>query len=278
MENLSVEIEDKSTWPRNFLEIATQEKQLIISYHKFKEDIESKSIKNVELRYNPPLNPFRAEYEEIVYRTEELLMLNNIVAYHCTKLIDYEIENIKRDGMKILSKELVQERLTSAYKYGYLLKEEFDYLINSQDINEILYNKHGVRTERICFLANRSMLRNDVNGIYRFFRSWGGEGVYWGHETDKIIAPTLRKLGTPCIIKCSIPVNDIEHFSSSLAERFFSNLIASDIENPEPSSVFEMYIKRNLDTSEIIEVIELQNPTFNELTDYNNWDKYYKDT
>ncbi|SFL90756.1 hypothetical protein [Pelosinus propionicus] len=272
-----MEIEDRSTWPRNFLEIATQKKQLIIAYHKFKKDIEFRSIKNVELRYNPPLNPFKAEYQEVIWQTEKLLKPNNFVAYHCTKLIDYEIENIKRNGMKILSKELVQERLISAHQHGYLLKEEFDYLINSQDINEILHNKHGVRTERICFFANCSLLRNDINGIYRFFRSWGGEGVYWGHENDKNIALTLKKLGTPCILICSIPVNDIEHYSSSLAERFFSNLIASDIENPEPPSVFEMYIRRNLDASEIIEVVELQTPKFCELTDYNNWDKYYKD-
>ncbi|WP_371365952.1 hypothetical protein SRRS_05170 [Sporomusa rhizae] len=101
--------------------------------------------------------------------------------------------------------------------------------------------------------------------------------MYGDHEADKIIVPTLRKLGTPCIIKCSIPVKDAEHYYNSLAERFLSNLVAGDIENPEPPSVFEMYIKRNLDAAEIIEVIERQNPKFDELTDYNNWDKYYKD-
>lgn len=276
MNELSIEIEDIKTWPKEFLEIATQSKPSIIAYHKFKKDVEFRSIEDVALRYNSPQNPYGAGYQDIVYRLEELLNPHNIIGYHCTKLVDFEIDNIKKGGMKILSKNLVQSRLNSAYEHGYLLKDEYNYLINSPEINMILHNKNGLRTGKIYFSANRSTLKNDIEGLYRFFHLWGGEGIYWGHQKDRIIIDTLKRIGTPCIVKCSISAKDIEHYYSSLAERFLSNFIAGDIENPEPTAVFEMYVERNLEPLEIIEVIELQNPTFNKLTDYNNWNKYYK--
>ena len=275
MNKLSIEIEEIKTWPKEFLKIAAQNKPSITAYHKFKKDIEFRSIEDVALRYNTPPNPYRTKYKEIVCCLEELLKPHNIVGYHCTKLTNYEIEDIKRNGINILSRELVQRRLVSAYEQGYLLKHEFDYLTNSPEINIILHNKNGVRTGMIYFSANRSTLKNDINGLYRFFHFWGGESIYWRHQEDEKIIDTLKRIGTPCIVKCSIPVGDVNYYGS-FAERFLSNLITGEVEHPEPPAVFEMDIKRNLEASEIIEVIELQNLKFNELTDYDNWDEYYK--
>ncbi|MCD4782881.1 MAG: hypothetical protein K8T10_03510 [Candidatus Eremiobacteraeota bacterium] len=112
--------------------------------------------------------------------------------------------------------------------------------------------------------------------MYRLFKYWGGEAVYGGHENDPIISNTLKLIGSPCIIKCSVPISEVDKNPPDFCKRFLSYFISNDIEYPEPPASFDMYTERDLKSIEVLEIIEKSNPVFRDLTDHMNWPEDYE--
>jgi len=266
-----VEIEDITSWPRDFFEIAIEKKNLLVSYHREAKHIDALCREDVVLRCKPPKNIHEDEYENLVRRLEDILNLHNIVSYHCTRLTEYEISEIRRGGMKVLSPELVQKRLINARDQNHLSREEYDYFVSSSQVQSNLSHERS-RTGMSWLCPNRSTLK-ECSGVYRLFRSWGGEALYWGHEKDDQISVTLRRIGIPCIVKCSLPFRDAEPYHPSYAKRFLSYLISGEVEYPDPPAEFDMRIRRDLIASEVLEIIDIFNPKFGEFTDYKSWDE-----
>ncbi|MCD4782864.1 MAG: hypothetical protein K8T10_03425 [Candidatus Eremiobacteraeota bacterium] len=269
-----VELEKKNTWPTAFLKRAKQSKDLIINYHKEEKRIDHLCENDIGLRCRPPLNEYEHEYKILIHELDKILNGCNIIGYHCTRLISSEIISIKRDGMKTLSPELIQKRFISAYKQEQLSKKDFESLTNSPIVKKHLCNKYCTRTGMIWFCANRSTLKK-CNLVYRLFKYWGGEAVYNGHENDPIISNTLKSIGVPCIIKCSVPISEVDKYPPDFCKRFLSYFISNDIEYPEPPASFDMYTERDLKSIEVLEIIEKSNPVFRDLTDYMNWSEDY---
>jgi hypothetical protein len=64
---------------------------------------------------------FDREQEEAALRALEGHLVR---AYHCTRLTDREIRNVRRDGLRLLTPELVQRRLQDAVTDGLLMTDE----------------------------------------------------------------------------------------------------------------------------------------------------------
>lgn len=269
---LPVEIENITSWPKDFYEIASDHKEFLYSYHREEKRIDSLCRDDVLLRARPPINVYANKYKSLVDQLDTILNSHKIVGYHCTRLTKHEIDNIKKEGMKILSEQLIQQRLANAFSQNHLSRQEYEYLTKSSSVVSNLNNKCGDRTGMIWFCPNRSTLKNN-GAVHRLFRSWGGEALYRGHEEDNQISNTLRKTGVPCIVKCQIPFKDAKHFHSSFAERFLSHMISKLISYPEPSSFFDMLLNRDLLKNDVLEIIEITNPAFEILTEYTSWDE-----
>lgn len=267
---LAVEIEDIESWPANFRVEAVKNKQLLISYHQEYRRISRLGEEDLIARVHPPLNEFEAEYRALADRLETILSEHKIVGYHCTRLTVREIKTVKDFGLNILSKELVQKRLDNALRDQLLTKEEILYLKNSDNLKECLDDRNGGRTGMVWFCPNRSMLKHE-SGLYRLFRSWGGEALYWGHERDDNIAHAIRRLGKPCIVKCALPFYNAGHFSERLSDRFLSYVVSDVIEYPEPPVDFDMYSKQSLAGTDVLEIIEISSPEFEQLTGFRSW-------
>jgi len=74
-----------------------------------------------------------------------------------------------------------------------------------------------------------------------------------------------------CIIKCVLPICIIKPNWTKFSEHFLSYFVSDEICSPEPSATFEIYIKQDLPATNILEIIDVVNPTFEKLTDYKNW-------
>lgn len=218
--SLNIEIEDCTTWPSAFLQQATTNRPLAIAYHHERSRIDRLCQDDIRLRTGPPPNEYNNAYYELVEGLEAILIRNWIVGYHCTRLTRSEIDDIKTNGLQILSLSLVKRRLAQCKADGLLSPEHYEYLRNSRDVELSLGNRHGQRTGMIWFCANRSTLQ-DALSVHRFFRSWGGEAVYLGHEEDESIAPILARIGTPYIVKCAIHFRQTRHFIRTSRNDFF---------------------------------------------------------
>ncbi len=271
---LPVEIEDRTSWPPDFLSAAQQDRELIISYQRERSRIDRLAQNDVLLRIHPPTNKYQSAYRALVERLEAELTRHRLVAYHCTRLTAGEIGGIKSHGMRLLTPELVRNRLDQCRADGHLRKDECEYLQRSEIIQQSLSNKHGNRTGMIWFCPNRSTLQVS-SGVHRLFRSWGGEAVYCGHEEDPNIVRALRSIGTPCIVKCAMPFPQARQFHGNFTERFFSQFISQDIEYPEPTAGFDLYTNHDLPASGVLEVIEFFNSRFEALTNCSSWPRHH---
>jgi hypothetical protein len=266
-----IDIEDTSTWPNRFLEIMSGNKELFIAFHTEEKRVDKLAREDVALRMNRGSNPHASAYKDVLFSLANILHGENIVGYHCTRLAAHEIENIKSNGMKILTKELVEERFKGVLKIGLLREEQYQYISSSELFKGSLNNECGQRTGYIWFCPNRSTLK-DGGAVCRLFQSWGGEAVYNGHEEDKNIGHHLKSIGAPCIVKCSMPMTDIEDDLTYMAKRFVSQFISNNGSfAPDPSAVFDMSIERDLLPSEVLEVIDFSDPRFLEITDHQSW-------
>ena len=271
----NVEIEVEDTWPPDFLQDVVQHRDLILSYQREEQRIDSLRQNDIFARVDPPRNKFKDRHNELLDRLDELLTKHRIIGYHCTRLTAGEIAAIKSKGLRLLSPDLVRQRLDQCVADGYMTPTHRAYLDNSQTMRDSLGNRHGNRTGMIWFCPNRSTLR-DASGVHRLFRSWGGEAVYVGHEDDKHVGPVLASIGTPCIVKCAIPFPCDEPYHPKFAARFFSQFIRNDIEYAEPPAAFDLRTRRDMRASEVLEVIEFSDPQFESLTGCSTWSPHYR--
>ncbi len=266
-----IDIEDTSTWPDGFLKIMSDNKGLFIAFHTEENRVDKLAREDVALRMNRPINPHAASYKNVLSAVADIFHGQNIIGYHCTRLAAHEIESIKSGGMKMLTKELVETRFQHALEIGLLNEKQYRYILSSNLLKDSLNNECGHRTEYIWFCPNRSTLK-EGGAVCRLFQSWGGEAVYNGHEEDRNIGPHLRSIGVPCIVKCSMPMTDVEDDLTYMAKRFVSQFISNDVSfYPDPSAGFDMSIERDLVPSEVIEIIEFSDPRFEEFTGHQSW-------
>jgi hypothetical protein len=267
---IPIEVEEQQTWPREFLGDAIANRSLVVSYQLERQRIDRLGWEDVSVRINPPANQYEPEYTQLVDRLEPILVPHRIVGYHCTRLTRTEIADISARGMRVLSAALVQERLDRSVKRSDLTVADYEYLKISEVVGSNLKNMNGNRTGMSWFCPNRSTLRIS-SGVYRLFRSWGGEAIYCGLEGDVRIADVLRRIGTPCIVKCAIPLPWAVQYHVNFTERFLSRMVSRDVKYPEPCSEFDMHTKQDLAPGDILDIVEFSDPRFEILTGCAGW-------
>lgn len=271
---MDIEFEVFSTWPRALKDLLELNRENILRYHLERIRIDTLAEEEIRYRVYRPYNEFEDIYGEIVEKTVEILRTERIIGYHCTRLTESESSDIIKNGLKILNLELIKTRLKNALLDNHLDQEGYDFLVSSEIVSGNLNNEWGQRTNYIWFCPNRSTLK-ESSGVYRLFRSWGGEVIYSGLERDPSIAPKLTKIGRPCIVKCAIPFDTAQTIYQNIPERFVSIFIHDEIECPEPSSNFDMFCRRDLRSEEILDIIERSNAGFSRLTACETWRKNY---
>lgn len=263
------ELELPQTWPAGVRGLVEENHEVLIAYQRERERINRLGWTDVLMRMDPPANRHRDDYDTVLARAETLLRGHRLVGYHCTRLTAAEVNKIRREGLRALSRDLVRERLQGLVNTGEMSVERCRFFLDHPVLNAHLANHHGTRTGMLWLCPNRSTLR-DPSNVYRLLRSWGGEILYAGFECDLSVVAVLTALGRPAIVKCAVtlPVDDID---GCRAAHLLSRAVHDQIECPEPSPTFDLGVRRGLAPSEVLDIITLDDPRFEELSDCRNW-------
>lgn len=269
MHSSDLELEDVASWPEQLRDFVEARRGQLVAYQRERQRIDRLGWTDVRVRLDPPPNEHRPAYEEAVAHVEALLRGHRLVGYHCTRLTPDEMARIRTGGLRALSPNLIQQRLKSRVAVGELTRAECDFFLHSDMLKAHLANRHGHRTGMVWLCPNLSTLR-DSSGVYRLFRSWGGETLYAGFERDEHAADVLSRLGVPAIIKCAVTLpTDALH--GCRAANLLSNAVRHEIEHPEPSPTFDWCVRRDLEPTEVVDIITFDDPRFEELTGYAQW-------
>lgn len=237
-----IAIEQESTWP-----------EIVSTYlDENLSTLEKWASKTANSDYNDNLI---AAYDNIVYGLKVKLDKCALLGYHCTKLVDWEIDEIKANGMSLPNPESLTKRIRKLTASGLIESGIAEQLLVSNAANT------PSRKNRIWFCFFEPKI--EESGVERFFRYWGGEALYIMHEETPVMAKILEKIGTPCIIEALVPLAafDGRSFELNIVRRYMIN------RNLERGSImnYEGCIKINLPAQNIVEVIKFSDARFHQL-------------
>lgn len=152
-----------------------------------------------------------------------LLRGSKLLVYHATRLLDYEATSVRRDGLRMLTLELVCDRVDQAYVAGHLDARQRHRLRNNSVF--ALQASDG-REGQVCFSLSRTAYDESPHGVHSLLSLWGGEAVYWAHADDA----DPPSMGTPTIVVARLLVDP------SVPVSFFPSLpaifVARELELP----------------------------------------------
>lgn len=148
--------------------------------------------------------------EQVEPRLRAALDGHLFAAYHATRLLPHEIPWVESEGLRILTDDLVDEKLArAADAYPELLTDdEQAHLRRSGQIN-----CQRTRNGRIGLLHDVtpfSIFEERPWGFLNLLRSWGGEAVGWtdNDQAGEVVARFTAE-STPAIVEVAIGVGEV---------------------------------------------------------------------
>lgn len=118
---------------------------------------------------------------------------HKLVGYHCTRLLDHEVEDIRRRGVLLLDEHLVRQRIEQAVRLGHLNAPARAHA----ETKQVFATGHHVhREQQICCVMGSSIFSEDPDGVSPLLNHWGGEAIRGG--AGEVAA--LHGIGTPSIV------------------------------------------------------------------------------
>ena len=164
---------------------------------------------------------------ELIERDGEFRKLfagRNVLAYHCTRLLDYEACAIREQGLQPLTRELVTGRIERAHRHGALAAAERTRLERQ---NVFALGDDAGREGQVCLILGRSAFDESAGGCEPLLSMWGGEAIYWAVADD----PNAPQLGRPSIAVARIDVSAADQelwIFPSLAKLFVGILLGTE--------------------------------------------------
>ncbi len=208
-------LDDISTWPEELIEFLKSVKPSIVNYQKEQKRIDKLCGPDVIARIFEADNKYYAMWKSTCDIIDNMLTNTRIIGFHCTKLIDYEIQEILENGLIPLNQDMANRRINKAFNNGYLPEYFKNKLINKNETGA------DCRIGRVFLFQCLSTLYKETDKS-RLFSSWGGEAIYWDNEDE--ITP-LQSIGLPAIVVASMDINDVNKANSWHDYSYISNAL-----------------------------------------------------
>jgi hypothetical protein len=134
-------------------------------------------------------------------REDELraLLGDQLLAFHCTRLLDHELDAVRRQGLRPLTLELVVERIDAAHAHGHLSDRDRERL---RQRNLFALNDARYREQQVCLVLGRSGL--DDSGVVPLMSRWGGEAI---SMADPDSTEPAAFIGRPAVVVTAIDLS-----------------------------------------------------------------------
>lgn len=187
--------------------------ELINILEGFKLDFDKcfKGIINFEFFYEDEAIMKITNENSVIYKKidQYLSSINaEIVIYHVTKLLDFEIEDIKTIGFNRTNLKMIEKKLETAFLKGYISNDMFLELKSNICLSQNVYNL-------VYCYTNITFLIYDSESVMNLNTLWGGETINWKYDVrkcDSVQENTewkLKKLGSTCVLMFKQKFNDL---------------------------------------------------------------------
>jgi hypothetical protein len=131
----------------------------------------------------------------------EVLAGAQLVAFHATRLLPHEVEDVRHGGLRAFSRELFDDRIDAAVHAGALGPADSVALHKAHMFATGEHNKRGKRGG-VCLTLRQASFDH---GAWNLLAHWGGEGLY-ASSGAKRLQDLLRTLGSPAIVRVAVSI------------------------------------------------------------------------
>lgn len=240
------------SWPDEFLLLIKNSEKELKGFLREEHRIDKLRNHDLLTRYFRPKNIYFERWCEIIDNLEVILEKYNIVGFHCTKLMDYEVSDIQNNGLNPLNKNFSNQRIEKLYRKGFISKDLKSELINKDELDD------EYRKGRIFVFHCLSTLKDEW-GLNRLFGYWGGESLYtYLKNTNE-----LKSIGISCIILTSIKIKELD-IHPQLSKRMVALYFEDNCYPHDTDSIIETNLN-------VIRVIRQEEKLFEDLTNIKDW-------
>lgn len=137
-------------------------------------------------------------------------------AYHCTRLLDHEVEAVWEGGLRPLTAELIHDRIDTAERAGAISEHDAERLRHA---NVFATGEHANRKNQVCLTLSNLLFREDPSDCEPLLSTWGGEGMYRSSRGHSMPAH-VRRLGKPTVVVSLLRAQHIRSVFPGLSKIF----------------------------------------------------------
>lgn len=240
-------LDNIDTWPIEVQKLLHNNKTILLKYFEEEQILNTKILNNLLLKYDGIKNPLNENWIQINKKINKMLSNHSIIGIHCTKLLDWEIEDIENNGLIPLNGKSANKRIHNAYNKVFLSYK----LYKKLSINTKFSDNN--RKNKIWFFHCLKTLQV-TNGINVFFDNWGGESMFFNEKDNE----ELLNIGTSCIIFVSLKINKLD-FYPILSNRLISIYLNNNVFEHDTDTIYNQKIK-------VLDIYKRTDYTFRDLT------------
>lgn len=256
-------LNDFSTWNKSWITLLEENREIMELYIRRDKEIE-KQNRDKGAGYDPlAVNNYYSEiqclqkkFSEIFYKEEKELL-----CFHATRLMDYEVEDIKAEGLNCCSEESINNKINNLFKRSIINDYEHNLLQSNNVINDA--EQFRVRKHKLYFIFGYQDIRcstANLSALDPFLLNYGGEAIYryfdreTGNSPKKELLEKLNSLSKPYIVISKFKTQELEE---RFGDQLFDTIMMKYIENVPNKISNEFYtLKTNVSCLDVIEVDE----------------------
>jgi hypothetical protein len=248
-------LDQKKTWPHTIVDILEENVFELKEYLKFEKIVDRKAETNVLLRIQRPYNQFETTFQQVSKEINNALLNENIVGYHCTRLLPDEINELQTNGLIPLSYDLIKSKINRLVNSRLITNDQYQALHDNNQSNNCF------RKNKVCLFHTQGTFK-DYWGLYKLLGIWGGESLYWYHAANKELLKRLCEIGDPCIVVCKVCSNEL------IVRYDLINRIINFYITKKPFEDFDSFYEHPIKAERII---KRDDDLFEKLTNYSQW-------
>lgn len=196
------------TFTEDIHELLKEHSETIIRFHRIEQQTDE-HLERLQRYERRNRNPFADNYNRIREELAALMSSKTIRAFHYTRMIDTEVENVLANGFFAPTSETafghLSDRVGRLVEMGMLSIQEGDRIFSASPLNhpDQLQARQGLWLTTVPFNPEDRSVSLLVN-------NWGGEvGYFWIDESqDPDLLTRVQSIGRGRIFELAVPMSD----------------------------------------------------------------------
>lgn len=229
-----IDLDDKGTWPSSVVAVVEEYAERLRGSTKYTPDLDIDS--------------------DDERRMDAVLRGHRLLVYHCTRLLPHENGMIRTAGLRLLTHELVRDRIDQAHAHAHITDDEREAF---HDSHVFAAGGHRNRENGASVIVGTWPFHGRPHACNPLLSIWGGEAMYMSGE--RINEQRLRQLGRPSIVVAQLlfdPPERIASYSRTLLRAFVGTRLGLE----EPST--QLHLREPLLPEEIADVWHPGDPNY----------------